>query len=206
MKKCILFTDIKSSSKLWHKHPKQMFHALTKHEKIIKSIADKFNGFILKTIGDAIMIEFPTLLEGVNFAIAVQKKLSKHPIKFNNSNDILQIRIGIAYGNVYAKYTSIQGYKIKDLFGTTVNLASRMESKVSKVGGFGLLVNGISKEVLDIIKKYCSIQQVYFKFNCDEKIVRSKRLLLPSICYDVTLLHIGDGIEHIAYSCELLQL
>ena len=195
-----MFTDVKSSSKLWATHPKEMLKMLTKHENIIRSFAAKHKGVIIKTIGDAVMISFPTLEHGVLCAIDVQKKLKDSPIKFSKSTDLLQIRIGVAYGPVQIKSIVVQNTKLKDIFGTTVNLASRMESKVSLVGGFGILADNIPKKVMDIIHKNCeTVTNVSFKYNCELVNNRSTRLL--NSCVDVGVLHVEDGNEHKTLSC-----
>lgn len=206
MKGCILFTDIKSSSKLWAAHPKQMLKLLMEHEKIIRDKIIKNKGFIVKTIGDAVMAKFSSVEEGVKCAIDIQQVLKNKPLRFNKSTDLLQIRIGLAYGDMQMRNILIQGHKLKDFFGTSVNMASRMESKVSKVGGFGILADTISKKTLELLRANCNLQKVDFKYRCNEKIQRSGRLIAfdqNSICHDITMLHVEDGLEHAALSCEL---
>ena len=199
MKCCILFTDVKSSSKLWATHGKEMPKLLIAHEKIIRKCASK--GLIVKTIGDAFMIKFSTLEQGIQCAIDIQKTLKDKPLKFNKSTDLLQIRIGLAYGPVNMRRIEIQNHKMSDFFGTTVNMASRMESKVSTVGGFGILVDSINKKTLNLLKKHCKIQEVNFKHQCINTKGRSTRLI--PICHKHSMLHIDDGKDHIALSCEL---
>jgi class 3 adenylate cyclase len=141
-------------------------------------------------------------------AIEIQTALNTRPIKFSRSADVLQIRIGIAHGQIQSRDTIIQGFKVKDFFGTTVNIASRMESKVSKVGGFAVYMNNIPKKILDIIREKCRVERVEFRNNCSmslsEPIARSRRLLMSTICQDAAALHIDDGREHTALSCEIL--
>ena len=200
VKKCILFTDIKSSSKLWGLYPKQMPKLLTQHEKIIRNIIYKHKGLLLKTIGDAIMVEFNALYDGICAAIDIQSIFSDKPLVFN-AVDRLQIRIGIAFGEIHIKNMLIQKYKLRDVFGATVNLASRMESKVSQVGGFGILYKNVDKRTLDLINNKCIVKKVYFVHKCDKKIYRSKRLLTE--CQPVEALRIYDNNEYIALSCVL---
>jgi hypothetical protein len=205
---CILFTDVKASSKLWAAHPKEMLKLLLQHEKIIRGAIAKRKGLLVKTIGDAVMAKFATLLDGVMCAIEIQTALKARPIKFSRSADVLQIRIGIAHGQIQSRDTIIQGFKVKDFFGATVNIASRMESKVSKVGGFAVYMNNIPKKILDIIREKCRVERVEFRNNCSmslaEPIARSRRLLMSTICQDAAALHIDDGREHTALSCEIL--
>lgn len=202
MKCAILFTDIKSSSKLWAAHPDEMLALLTKHENYIRKAAAKYDGFIIKTIGDALMIKFDTLDLAVSAAIAIQTMFAKRPILFKDSGDQIQIRIGIAFGDVATKSVVVQDHKMKDFFGQTVNLASRMESKVSQVGGFAILADQLNPKITELIEKYCIIQRVYFKYICNpkEQPKRSERLIQ---CRNVADLHLEDQQEHLAFSCTI---
>lgn len=206
MQGCILFTDVKASSKLWADHPNEMLKLLMAHEKIIRSSIAKYKGLLVKTIGDAVMAKFSKLIDGVKCAIDIQTNFKNKPLKFSKSADLLQIRIGVAHGTMHMRHILVQGYKMKDFFGMSVNMASRMESKVSKVGGFGILADKLPKAVLNLIETKCHTQRVDFKYQCNTPIVRSKRLLLSdsaAMCHDVAILHIEDGKEHIGLSCEL---
>lgn len=205
--RCIVFTDIKESSNLWKKYPNIMLSLLEKHENQLRLIVKYFKGQILKTIGDSLMIEFPTIKHGILFAYVVCLMQKRKPIYLGNSSDKIELRIGMCYGVVQYKYAEIQGCKLKDFFGETVNLASRMESKVSKVGGFALCLTGktqIDDYVLRILSKLKQIKNTeIIKFtdcksnNYDSFFKRSGKL----ICKDISILKgVGDVV---AYSCFL---
>lgn len=202
MKAAMLFTDIKSSSRLWAAHPDEMLALITKHESYIRKAAAKYDGFIIKTMGDALMIKFKDLETAISAAVATQSMFMKKPITFKGSADQIQIRIGIAFGDIATKSVIVQEHKMKDFFGTTVNIASRMESKVSQVGGFAFLGDNVSPKTLELVERYCIIQRVNFKYICDttEPPKRSERLIQ---CRNVTDLHLEDKQEHIAFSCTL---
>ncbi len=202
MKCAILFTDIKSSSRLWAAHPDEMLALLTKHENYIRKVAAKYDGFIIKTIGDALMIKFDTLELAISAAIATQTMFAKKPIVFKDSVDQIQIRIGVAFGDVATKSVIVQDHKMKDFFGQTVNLASRMEKEVSRVGGFAVLADHISPKTIELIEKSCEIQRVHFRYICDpkEQPKRSERLIQ---CRNVADLRLEDHQEHTAFSCTI---
>jgi hypothetical protein len=131
----ILFTDVKSSSKLWKLHETGMFAALEEHETRMEKFVDKWDGEIIKTIGDSYMLGFDgknSLLRSVQAAYEIQKDITDNPIKIKN--EALSIRLGIHRGSLYKKKVKIQGKMLMDYFGNTVNTASRMESVVSDPG------------------------------------------------------------------------
>lgn len=131
----ILFTDVVSSSKLWKIHERGMFDALEEHERRVERLIGKYRGDIIKTIGDSYMLGFygkGDLLNSIKFAYDLQSDLKNNPIKIKGRN--LRIRLGIHKGPLYKKPVNIQGKKLMDYFGNTVNTASRMESTVSDAG------------------------------------------------------------------------
>lgn len=129
----ILFTDIVGSSKLWNKFKNKMFLALQKHERLIYHSVKKYNGIVIKTIGDSFMIFFKgnNYLNSIKCAMKIQTQLRKHPIELDKKNKI-KLRIGICYGPLLKQHVVYQGIRLKDYFGATVNIASRMESKASE--------------------------------------------------------------------------
>jgi class 3 adenylate cyclase len=82
-----------------------------------------------------------TLRRAVEFAVTVQEDLRQNPILVGNQGDRIRIRIGIAYGAVYYRSSFIQrNIRVVDVFGNTVNTASRAESKVSQPDGFAFAI------------------------------------------------------------------
>lgn len=175
MKKAIVFTDIKSSSVLWKYSAKSMEKALTIHDKHIRKFS---KGLIVKTIGDAYMIAFDKLEDALLFAIQYSEYDNKYPIKVGKM--YLRIRIGICYGDILMKKIKIQGKQLVDFFGSTVNKASRMESKVSPIGGFAVCMDDNDvKPIIDFIQHYgrWKYSHIAYKNNCKPKIARSRRLI-----------------------------
>jgi hypothetical protein len=218
MEKCILFTDIKKSSKLWAKFGDKMGAALDLHRENIEKALEA-DHLIIKTIGDAYMISFDTIGSAISFAckmvyenidVRTCKNIPREQFVSNdtiNEEDIttLQIRIGICYGPVQKKDLYIQKNKLIDYFGETVNLASRMESKVSKVGSFALCLSKNTqsedevKQIIDIVIKNCcangrdckQIDLISYKMNCNlkDEFKRSGRMVK---CENVSNLNSGN--------------
>lgn len=142
----ILFTDIQGSSQHWQEDPEGMSAALDKHIAQVTLLVEKYGGLVLKTIGDSFMILFEnenlldTLLSACKFSTELQLDLMMASKLIGTKNGPLHIRIGIAAGPVESKEMKIQQCNIRDFFGSTVNLASRMESKVSPVNGYAFCV------------------------------------------------------------------
>jgi class 3 adenylate cyclase len=78
-------------------------------------------GRVANTAGDSVLAEFGSAVEAVTCAMALQEELAKHRDKLE-----LQLRIGVHIGDVVNKNG--------DLFGTAVNVASRLEG-IAEPGG-----------------------------------------------------------------------
>ena len=124
----MVFTDVVGSSKMWSDDPITMIDQLEAHHKLVDSIASKNNGWIVKTIGDAFMVYF----EPSEYSLFNAIKFSKELILNEKSYGL---RVGICEGHMDEKTYSIQKVELRDFFGNAVNASSRMESKVSEVGG-----------------------------------------------------------------------
>lgn len=86
---------------------------------------EKFGGRLFKTTGDGLLIEFPSAVDAVNHAVAVQRALGEANADVSN-NQQLAFRIGISLGDVI-----VDG---DDLYGNGVNVAARMEG-LAEPGG-----------------------------------------------------------------------
>jgi class 3 adenylate cyclase len=124
----IVFTDVVGSSKMWSDDPITMIGQLEAHHKLVDSLAQKNNGWIVKTIGDAFMVYFEPSESSLYNAIKFSKELILTEKAYN-------LRVGVCQGHMDEKTYSIQKVDLRDFFGNAVNSASRMESKVSEVGG-----------------------------------------------------------------------
>ncbi|MBT8183352.1 MAG: hypothetical protein KJN76_00815, partial [Eudoraea sp.] len=119
----IMFTDIVGYTALMEKDEKKAFRLLDKNREIQQPLIEKFGGKWLKEMGDGVLASFTTVSDAVYCAGAIQKACKRVPE--------LLIRIGIHEGEVV--------FKDEDVFGSGVNIASRLES-ISPIGG--ILVSG----------------------------------------------------------------
>ena len=117
-KLAVLFADICGSTSLYEKLGDNEARRLI--AKCIAAMLDKVStsrGTLVKTIGDEIMCTFPEAANAMSAACAMQEAVENG----DHGNDPpMHIRIGFHYGDVIRED--------EDIFGDTVNVASRIAS------------------------------------------------------------------------------
>ena len=124
----IMFTDMVGYSQLMKKNEAAALKLLEKQWKIVEPILQEFGGKRIKTIGDAFYTQFHSVLQALNCALAVQRRLSR----FNATRHFekhINLRIGIHLGDVEIK----DG----DAYGDGVNIAARIEP-LAEPGGIAI--------------------------------------------------------------------
>jgi len=86
------------------------------------------NGEIVKTIGDGLLFSFPSVVEAVSCAVAVQSGMAKRNASLPADRRI-EFRVGVNIGDVIVE----KG----DVFGDGVNIAARLE-QIAPPGGICL--------------------------------------------------------------------
>jgi class 3 adenylate cyclase len=115
----IIFTDMKGfTEKSSQKGLVNTMEMLDEHDRILIPVIKRFNGRVIKQIGDAIMASFKSPADAVLASMEIQKQLKKYNETADGEKKI-QVRIGVNCGMVIVKEA--------DLFGDTVNIASRVE-------------------------------------------------------------------------------
>lgn len=124
MNATILFTDIKGSTQMYSDlGDSKAFALVREHFRILFDIIKKHDGIPVKTIGDAIMGAFTNQVNAINSALEAQKMLINY---YNNKppKERIEVKIGLHTGP-----TIIVTLNNKlDYFGTTVNMAARIQS------------------------------------------------------------------------------
>jgi class 3 adenylate cyclase len=116
----VVFTDIVDSTQHWHELGDiEARIQLDQHDRLLKAVVKEFDGVLVKTIGDSLMVTFELPDNAIRAAIAMQHVLEEHREK--NPDFELKIRIGIHRGQALVEED--------DVYGNTVNVAARVESQ-----------------------------------------------------------------------------
>lgn len=98
---------------------------LDHRDNLIDPAFKRYNGKIIKTTGDGLLAEFPSVVEAVNCALSIQREMVE-----GNSGQTedrrITYRVGINLGDVV--------HQDGDLFGDGVNVAARLE-QMAEPGG-----------------------------------------------------------------------
>src|SRR5215470_15006455 len=114
----IMFTDIVGFSRQMGSNEAQMLRLLETHNQIIQQAVAEYRGTVIKTVGDAFLVDFPSVVNAVQCAQAVQTQFRTHNAEKEPAEQI-HVRIGIHLGDIVQK----DG----DVFGDGVNIASRLQ-------------------------------------------------------------------------------
>ena len=172
MKGIIIFIDIKNSILLFNKYSLLFFKIIKKLNLIIHTFLKKSNGTLIKKLRDGYMIFFKNsqCLQSIIFIIELQKYLQNK--KINIKGDRIYIRIGLSVGDMIKYKEKVQNSTLIDYYGNNVNIASRMESSISPIGGFAL--HNFSYE--KIKEKIPKELRLYIKNNYNIKIKKNVKL------------------------------
>ena len=114
-----MFTDIKSFSKKMAESEDLAMQLLRVHDDTLKAAIEKYEGKIIKAIGDAFMVDFSSAVNAVKCAIESQEDFYKYNFGKKEIEKI-EVRIGIHLGDVITDGN--------DIFGDGVNIAARIEA------------------------------------------------------------------------------
>ncbi len=114
----ILYTDIAGFSKMMEKNEERTLELLGIHNELICSVVHAHQGTVIKTIGDAFLLDFKNTVDALQSAIEIQYKL----LAYNKKNPELPllVRIGLHLGDIY--------FYENDALGEGINIASRLQS------------------------------------------------------------------------------
>jgi class 3 adenylate cyclase len=119
----LLFTDLQRSTDLYGRiGDAAAYHLVRDHFAFLGAIVRRHNGALVKTIGDAIMAAFNASADALAAALDIQREVSV----FNaTATRPLVIKLGLHEGPCIA--VTLNGRL--DYFGTTVNMAARLQGQ-----------------------------------------------------------------------------
>jgi adenylate cyclase len=126
----IMAIDVVGYSRLMGEDEAGTARAVREHRDAARPIIAGRGGRIVKTMGDGLLLEFPSVVAAVESAIAIQKLMRERNADTPPNKRILY-RIGVNLGDVL-----IEG---EDILGDGVNIAARLEG-ICEPGG--ILVSG----------------------------------------------------------------
>lgn len=116
----IVFTDIKGfTERTSHSDRESVSRLLAKHEELLLPLVKKYDGILIKTIGDAFLLSFASPTNAVLCSVMMQEKLKDFNATVVEAEKI-EIRIAMNTGEVIMR----DG----DVYGEPVNVAARIES------------------------------------------------------------------------------
>jgi TolB-like protein/class 3 adenylate cyclase len=121
----ILAADVVGYSRLMGRDEVGTLNILSGHRAVSDALVVKHGGRIVKTTGDGVLVEFPSVVDAVECAVAIQAVMAERNDGVPQDRQML-LRIGINLGDIL-----IQG---DDILGDGVNIAARLEG-IAEPGG-----------------------------------------------------------------------
>jgi adenylate cyclase len=115
----IMFTDIVGFSRQMGADEAHMLRVLAVHNQIIHQAVADHHGHVIKTMGDAFLVDFPSVVNAVQCAQYVQAHFRAYNGE-KDKNEQIHIRIGIHLGDIIQQNG--------DVLGDGVNVASRLQA------------------------------------------------------------------------------
>src|SRR5262249_39315434 len=75
--------------------------------ELIEPTIGKYNGRLVRSMGDGILVEFTSAIDAVRCALDIQRGLAER--QANDKNDRMELRIGINFGDVLFDQRDIYG-------------------------------------------------------------------------------------------------
>jgi class 3 adenylate cyclase len=135
----IVFADVVGSTQLYERFgDTKASETVALCLDVMKDATHKFNGTVIKTIGDEVMSTFETVDDAMGAAVMMQSRVTSETL---DSGIPVTIRIGCHYGPVVREQN--------DIFGAAVHTANRMTSqaKASQIVISSFTVEQMSPEL-----------------------------------------------------------
>jgi adenylate cyclase len=121
----IVAADIAGYSALMGADEARTVRDLKGHQAVVLPMVGEFAGRIIDTAGDGILAEFPSVVNAVKCAVAIQSKMAERNAAIEPARR-MQFRVGINIGDVV--------YDEARIYGDGINVAARLEG-IAQPGG-----------------------------------------------------------------------
>ena len=122
----ILAADVVGYSRLMREDEEETVARLKSlRQELLDPKVAEYAGRIVKTMGDGVLMEYPSAVDAVQYAVDIQDAMAKRNAEVHQDKR-MAFRIGITVGDVI-----VEG---DDLYGDGVNIASRIEA-LANTGG-----------------------------------------------------------------------
>jgi adenylate cyclase len=115
----IMFTDIVGFSRHMGVDEARTLRLLDVHNHLMQQTVAAHHGAVIKTVGDAFLVDFPSVVHAVQCAQDIQAQLKAHNVDHKPEEQI-HVRIGIHSGDIVQRNG--------DVFGDGVNIAARLQA------------------------------------------------------------------------------
>src|SRR4029453_14384688 len=115
-----LFTDIVGFSRQMGSDEARTLRLLAVHNQVVEQAITAHYGHVIKTFGDAFLVDFPSVVHAVQCAQRIQTQFRAHNAEQDKADQI-HIRIGIHLGDIVVQPNG-------DVLGDGVNIASRLQT------------------------------------------------------------------------------
>jgi len=118
----VMLADVVDYSGMMSRSEDETHARFARHaSELIEPTIAKYNGRLVRSMGDGILVEFSGAVDAVRCALDIQSGLAAR--QADEQKDRIQLRIGINYGDVLVDH--------RDIYGNSVNIAARLEALAS---------------------------------------------------------------------------
>jgi len=118
----VMLADVVDYSGMMSRSEDETHERFARHAaELIEPAIAKYNGRLVRRMGDGILVEFASAIDAVRCALDIQSGLASR--QANEEQDPIRLRIGINYGDVLVDQ--------RDIYGNSVNIAARLEALAS---------------------------------------------------------------------------
>ena len=122
----VVSADVAGYSRLMGRNDSDTLARLIAHRRdLIDPKIAEFGGRIVKTTGDGLLLEFPSVVDAVRCAVDVQRGMAERNANLT-ADQRMEFRVGVDVGDII-----IEG---DDIYGDGVNVAARLQ-ELAEPGG-----------------------------------------------------------------------